>query len=172
MSYNVRDDAAIFGPNASVELLNGAGAPTIAKMQVVEPAIFTAGVASEFVESDYYTIFLSPPLPSNASALQPLGGKFQVAGASMYYSTAATGAAVLNVEICPPGTANGSGNNVLSTAGVALNTAATTTPTNLTLNTNVDDLQLVENARLNVYANGAATTGLVDFIFVAYLIRY
>lgn len=175
MSYNVRDDNAIFGPMASVELNNGAGAPTLARLQVVEPVVFTAPVAASFAESNYFTLFISPPLPSNASSLQPLGGKFQVAGISIAYSTGATGAAVLNVEICPAGTANGSGNNVLSTTNVSLEQSVnpgSTTPYNLTLNTNIDDLQLIENSRLNIYASGAATTGLVDFCFCAYLIRY
>ena len=98
MSYNVRDDNAILGPNAMIELPNGAGASTLAKLQLLEPVTLSAAVATQIVAGTY-TLFNSPPLPSVASVLMPLGGKLQVAGASVSYSTGATGSVTLAIEI-------------------------------------------------------------------------
>lgn len=179
MSYNVRDDNATFGPNASIELPNGASASTIAKLQLMEPcgifgATGTGGTNPNFAASTYYTVWVSPPLPSVAGGNVPLGGKVQVVGVQVFYSTAASGAATLLIENCPAGTANGSGSNILSATNYALNTALTTanTPQSLALNANVDNLQILDNSRINVYTGATATTGLVDFTVSIYLIRY
>lgn len=169
MSYNVRDDNAILGPNAYVELPNGAGASTLAKLQVIEPVVYFSLAAPT---AGTYSLFVSPPLPSNASVLQPLGGKFQVAGASVVYSTGST-SGTLALEICPAGTANGSGTNVLSTTSfnIAQGTnAGSSTPYNLTLNTNVDNLQMTDNSRINMILGGTLTS-LASFCLVIYLIR-
>ncbi len=175
MSYNVRDDNAIFGPNAMIELPNGASASTLGKLLVVEYATFQAPTATQLPASGYYPLFICPPLPSVASVLPPLGGKFQVAGISVVYSTGATGAATIAFENCAAGTANGSGSNVLSatTFSIAQGTnAGSSTPYNLTLNTNIDNLQLTDNSRLNMLTGSTATTGLVNFSVAVYLLRY
>jgi hypothetical protein len=174
MSYNVRDDNAIFGPMAQVELPNGAGAPTMARLQVIEPVVLSAATATLIPASATFTLFISPPLPSTASLLPPLGGKFQVQGVSVAYSTGASGAATIALEICAAGTANGSGTNVLSasTFSIAQGTnAGSSTPYNLTLNTNVDNLQITDNSRLNLIVGSTATTGLVAFNCTVYLTR-
>jgi hypothetical protein len=179
MSYNVRDDNAIFGPSAAVELLNGASASTIARLQVMEPvgifgAIGTGGTNPNFAASTYYTVWISPPLPSVAGGTVPLGGKVQVAGVQIFYSTAASGAATLFIENCAAGTANGSGVNILSATNYALNTALTAanTPQSLALNSNVDNLQVAENSRINIYTGSTSTAGLADLTVAIYLIRY
>jgi hypothetical protein len=175
MSYNVRDDNAIFGPNAMIELPNGAGASTLGKLLVTEIVNYQAATATQLPASGYYPLIVTPPLPSTASALVPLGGKFQVAGVSVVYSTGATGAATIALEICPAGTANGSGNNVLSATNFSIaqgTNAGSSTPYNLTINTNVDNLQITDNGRLNLITGSTATTGLVNFGVFVYLIRY
>lgn len=177
MSYSVRDDAATFGPNASVEILNGAGAPTLAKLQVFEAICFNAPTATQFAESTYYTLYLAPPAPSASLGLGAVPYTGQVAGLSVYYSAAAGAAAQFYCEICPAGTANGSGNNVIGASSGSgyylLNTALATanTPVNLPLSTNVDNLQITANGRINIYATTQVTTTLADFCVTIYLIR-
>jgi hypothetical protein len=171
MSYTVRDDNATFGPLASVEYPNGAGASTIGCIQNFEPIEFLSQIATNFPASSFNTVFIAPPGPSTATSLPALGQKYQVAGISVYYHTAATGAATMLVEICPAGTVDGSGNNVLSAASFALNTAQSSTPFNLALNTNVDNLIVLPGGRININSGATATTGLVGFAVMVYLIR-
>jgi hypothetical protein len=178
MSFNVRDDNALFGALAGVEISNGAAASTIVAHQLVEPvgifgATGTGGTAPNFVASTSYTVFISPPNPSVASGIVPLGNSYRVVGVQIFYSTAASGAATAAIEICAPGTANGSGTNVLSATNFALNTALTSanTPQALALNANIDNLTMAPNSRLNVVSGATATTGLVDFTLVIYVSR-
>lgn len=169
MSYNVRDITPVFGGGSQLELLNGAGAPTLVKMQVYE-CVGVYGLAAAAVPAGtHFDVFISPPSPSAASALAPLGNAYQVLGATMNYDTASASGTIA-IEICPAGTATGSGNNVLSTATVSTATAATNTPVPLTLNTNVDDLLVGALGRINVLFAGTET-GLVNFTLCIYLGR-
>jgi hypothetical protein len=167
MSYNVRDDAGTFGGQAQIELNNGAGAPTIVRMQVYE-AVGLFGIAAAGATGKY-DVFIAPPTPSAASVLAPLGTSYQILGGTINYDTASSSGTVA-VEICPAGTASGSGNNVLSTTNVSTATAATNTPVSLTLNTNIDNLLIGPLGRINVIFGGTAT-GLVNFTIVLYLGR-
>lgn len=169
MSYNVRDDAALFGPLAGVEILNGAGAPTFGCIQSYEPVSLTAATATTFPASSFNTVFIAPPAPSGS--LANLGGKWQVLGVTYRYNVAAAGAATATVEIVPAGTADGSGNNVLSATNIALNTAASNTPTNVALNSNINNLFVLPGGRINVNAGATATTGLANFTLQIYLAR-
>jgi hypothetical protein len=169
MSYSVRDDNATFGAGASVEIPNGAGASTQVKLQIFEALVFTAETATSFAASTDYTIYISPLAPSNASLIAPLGAQYQILGATHFYSTAATGAATYTVEVCPSGTANGSGRTAIS--GAALNTALANAPANLTLSTNVDNLVVNPGDRINLNVGSTATTALVDFNVTIYLGR-
>jgi hypothetical protein len=178
MSYNVRDDAATFGPGAAVEFPNGAGQSTIGCIQAYEPvgifgATGTGGTAPNFVASTYYTVFLSPPSPSATSGNVPLGQQYRVVQVDIFYSTAASGAATLLIEICGPGVANGSGTNVLSATNYALNTALTAanTPQTLPLSSNIDNLTLAPNSRLNIYTGGTSTAGLADLTISIAVVR-
>jgi len=177
MSYNVRDDNATFGPNAAIEMPNGAGQSTIAKIQMMEPVIFNAPTATQFAgSSTYYTIFIAPPSPSTATGLLNLGGSFLVSGLTVYYTTAASAAAQFYCEICAAGTAAGSGLNVIGastgTGYYSLATALTAnTPASLPLSANIDNLIIPANGRVNIYATTQATTSLVNFTVALYLIR-
>lgn len=171
MSYNVRDDNALFGPLAGVELPNGAGQSTVVAHQVIEPVGLFGMTATTFPASSFMTVFIAPPNPSTANGIVPLGQKYQVVGGTYYYKTAAGSAATFTVEIVPAGTADGSGNNVLSVTNVALNSVASTTPTALSLNSNVDNLILLPNSRLNVNSGATATTSLVNFCIQLYVAR-
>lgn len=169
MSYNVRDDNATFGPGAGVEIPNGAGASTQAKLQLFAPIQFNAQTATGFAASTNYTVYINPLAPSNASSLPPLGAQYQILGATHFYSTAATGAATYNIEVCPSGTANGSGRNAVTNA--ALNTTLSNAPAALTLSTNVDNLVVNPGDRINLVVGATATTALVDFCVTIYLAR-
>lgn len=171
MSYNVRDDAGLFGPLAGVEMPNGAGAPLIVAHQLMEP-VSLVGDAATVIAAHVYTLFISPPNASAATVLPPMGTQYKVVGVSIYYATAASGAATIALEICAPGTANGSGTNVLSATNFALNTVLTAnTPSNLALNTNIDNLLFSPNSRLNATLGATATTGLVDLCLMVYIAR-
>jgi hypothetical protein len=178
MSFSVRDINDTLGPLAVVEFPNGAGAPTQCALQPFEPAgIFGAAGGTVFPASvlaaTTYTVFMNPPNPSTASGNVPLGTNWQVKEVSIFYSTAASGAATVAIEVCGPGVANGSGTNVLSATNFALNTALTAanTPQTLPLNANIDNLTLAPNSRLNFIFGATATTGLVDLTIIAYLVR-
>ena len=171
MSYNVRDDNGTFGPLASIEFPNGASGSTLVALQAMEP-VTLVGDAATIIAGHYYTLFIAPPSPSVASGIQPLGGSYRVVGVSIYYHAAASGAATLALEVCPAGTADGSGNNVLSATNYALNTALTAnTPSSLAINSNIDNLTLLPNSRLNAVLGATATTGLVDLSLQVYVAR-
>lgn len=169
MSYNVRDDNALFGPLAGVEIPNGAAAPTIVNLQVFEAVIFSAQVAGSFAASTNYTIYTAPLAPTVASSIPNLGSKYQILGATHFYSTAAGAAATYNIEVCPSGTANGSGRNAVAAA--ALNTALSNAPANLTLSTNINNLFVNPADRINLVVGATATTNLVDFCVTIYLAK-
>ena len=177
MSYNVRDDNALFGPLAGVEIPNGAAASTIVAHQVMEPVGIFGGIGgtafpANVVAGTTYTVYLSPPNPSVASGIAPLGSSYRVLGVSVYYSAAAAGAATVALENVPAGTANGSGANILSATNYALNTALTAnTPSALALNANVDNLTLTPNSRINVILGATSTASLADFTLSIYLAR-
>lgn len=169
MSYNVRDDNALFGPLAGVELLNGANAPTFGCIQNYEPASLTAATATTFPASSFNTIFIAPPAATGSTP--NLGGKWQILGVEIFYHTAAAGAATLTIETVPAGTADGSGANVLSATNFALNTAQSNTPFVPALNSNINNLQLGPGGRINVNAGATATTGLVNLTVMVYVAR-
>jgi len=181
MSFNVRDDNGLFGPLAGVEIPNGAGQPFTVAHQLSEPSGLFGLAAATFVSQattagTSYTIFMAPPAASAATGLLPQGAQFKIVGASVWYTTAAAGAAQMYVEICPPGTANGSGNNALTQSGnpyYLLNTAITTanTPNQIALSSNVDNLLISPGSRVNVYVTTVATTGLVNFTLVIPIAR-
>lgn len=171
MSFNVRDANNLVGATSGIELSNGAGASTIVAHQVIE-AVTLVGDAATIIAAHTYTPFIAPPAPSTASGIVPLGAVYRVLGVSVYYATAASGAATIALEITPAGTANGSGTNVLSATNYALNTALTAnTPSALALNANIDNLTFAPNSRLNVILGATATTGLVDLSLQIYVAR-
>lgn len=172
MSYNVRDDNGTFGPLASISLPNGASGPNVVAMQVMEPVGIFGADSATVVASHTYTVFIAPPTASVASGTVPLGNSYKILGCSVYYGTAASGAATVAIENTPAGTADGSGANVLAATNYALNTALTAnTPSNLALNTNVDNLIVLPNSRINFILGATATTGLVDLNLTLYLAR-
>jgi len=171
MSFLVRDTNSLQGPLAGIEIPNGAGAPTVVAHQVIEP-VSLVGDAATIIAAHTYTLLIAPPNPSAGTGILPLGGSYRVLGVSVYYATAAAGAATIAIETVPAGTANGAGANVLSAATYALNTALTAnTPSALALNSNVNNLTLGPNARLNVILGATATTGLVDLSLMVYIAR-
>lgn len=173
MSYNMRGDPGIFGPSAAVEIPNGAGQSLLAKLQTFEPCGFFGIDAGNVTTAHKYCVFLAPPNPSAASGTLPMGGSYQIIGGSIIANTAST-SGTLAIEVCPAGTADGSGNNVLSTTNTSLAAAGpgigVATPASLTLSTNVDNLIIAPNGRINMIFGGTLTN-LVNLNCTLYLIR-
>ena len=167
MSYNVRDDEARFGPKAAVEFLAGAGAPTVCRLVATTDIGYTAPTATQLAASTNYTIYVAPPVV--AGLVAPLGTQWQIVGATHFYATAAGSAATYTIEVCPSGTANGSGRAAVTSA--ALNTALSNVPAALTLSTSVANLVVNNSDRINLIVASTATTSLVDFNVTIYLAR-
>ena len=159
MSYSVRDDNSVLGSQASIEFNNGAGAPTVVKIPSFHNVTFNAQTASQLVASNNYTIFIAPPVISGGKP--PVGAQWQIIGAQHFYATAAGSAATYDIEVCPSGTANGSGRVAVNDA--ALNTSLSNAPASLTLDTNVDNLVVNPGDRINIIVGGTATTSLVGY---------
>lgn len=181
MSYSTRDDQPTFGNLAAIEFQNGAGASTIAGIQAWEPAGVYGVAATTFVSQattagTSYCVFIAPPSPSTAAGTLALGAQYKIVGGSIFYTTATSGAAQMYCEVCPAGTANGSGNNAIlqsSNAYYLLNTAITTSnvPNVIPLSTNVDNLLINAGGRVNLYVTTVATTGLVNCTVQFYITR-
>jgi hypothetical protein len=173
MSYSVRDDNATFGPGAAVEFSSGATQSFQGKLQAIEFIGIYGGNATNLVTATKYCVFLAPPLPSNATSVLNLGGVYQIVGGQIIANAAST-SGTLAIEVCPAGTADGAGNNVLSTATTSLAAGGTgiavTTPAPLTLNTNVDNLFIANNARVN-FILGGTLTSLANLNVTLYIAR-
>lgn len=163
MSYNVRDDNALFGPSAGLEIPNGAGAPTIALMQIMEPTSLTLQTAP--TSGNKYCIFIAPPSPT--AGIQPLGAKYQVVGVEASWGVAST-SGTIQIEKCTTGTADGSGTNLLS--GTINGAATAATPVAGALVTNASSLTMLATDRLNVVFAGT-TTNWVNVCIMVYISR-
>ena len=111
MSFNFRDDAGVFGGNASIELGNGADAPLLVKQQIVE---FIQYNVATTVPTTNNVIWTAPQAAGHAAGAFPLG-TYQLTGISLRYSTASSSGTVM-VEKTPSGTGSGAGTNLLTTA--------------------------------------------------------
>jgi hypothetical protein len=171
MSYSVRDDNATFGSLASIELSNGAGAATLAAMQVCEPAGVFGLTATTFPANSFQCVWITPPNPSISTGAIPLGSQFRIQEVVIQYKVAGGAGSTLTIENVPAGTADGSGANVLAATNFSLATAVSTSPTVLPLNTNIDNLLLAPGSRVNINAGGTATTGLVNLTCIVYITR-
>lgn len=109
MSYNVRDTGITLGPGSSVEIPNGAGAPSNYKLQLVEYFTVFLPAAANAVNQP---IFITPPAPSASTGALPLG-QYSLVGVSVRFGTGST-SGTLQIERTPSGTAVGSGTNLLS----------------------------------------------------------
>lgn len=163
MSYNVRDDNALLGPLAGVEINNGAGAPTIALLQVMEPLEFTALAAANAVTT---TVFINPPSASAATGFPPLG-IYQVIGASLVFSTASA-AGTVQIEKTTGTQAPGSGTNLLT--GTMSTAGAANTVVNGTVVVNPNTRTLAAGDRINVVIAGSQT-GIVNLCVNIYVTR-
>src|SRR5689334_13539983 len=120
MSFSVRDTNATFGNLAAIEIGNGASAPLVTRIQNFEPAGILGGNATNLVTGTRYCVFLAPLNPTNTAPVTlPFGGGYQIFGGEYIFNTASS-SGTLAIEVCPAGTADGSGNNVLSTATISL----------------------------------------------------
>lgn len=163
MSYNVRDDNGVFGPATSVEINNGAGAPILARLQVMEPVNFYAAAAAQAVTQ---TLYICPPAASAATNFPPLG-TYQVIGVSAVFSTAST-SGTLQLEKATGTQAPGAGTALL-TGTMSLSGTANTV-VNGTVVANPNTLTLNPGDRLNVIIAGTVTN-IVDLCADVYMIR-
>jgi len=163
MGYNFRDDNPVLGPNTQIEIPNGASAPTLVKMQVIECVSVFLPAAANAVNQP---IFINPPAASVASGTFPMG-QYSLVGCSVRFGTAST-SGTLQIERTPSATAVGSGTNLLSgtvsLAGTA-NTVVNGVPsTSLSAANQVlapgDSLSLIFAGTLTNLANCAITVFL------------
>jgi len=159
MSYNFRDDAGLFGPQAAIEIPNGASAPAQYKMQLVEMCQYN-GINVANISNT--VIFTTPPAASVATGALPLGQYSLVEVSARWSANTGSNAATLQVVRVPSGTAVGSGTNLLATA-INLQTTADTITTAFPSNpalvlTPGDSLGLLFTGTLTGLANIAVTT--------------
>lgn len=167
MSYEVRDDNALFGPGAGVELPNGAGASTVVAHQVIEVCGLFGINAGAATGND--CVFIAPPNPSAATGIAPLGSQYKILGVQYNYDVASA-SGTFAIEVTAPGTATGSGVNALNAATVSTAVAATNIPSSAALNTNPNNLLIAPNSRVNIKWGGTAT-GLVNCSILVYIAR-
>lgn len=158
MSFNFRDDAGLFGPNASIEIPNGASAPASYKMQLVEMCQYNAINVANVSNT---VVFTAPPAASVATGALPLGQYSLVEVNARWSANTGANAATLQVVQAPSGTAVGSGTNLLATA-INLQTTADTISTAFPANPNLvlspgDSLGLLFTGTLTGLANIAVT---------------
>lgn len=157
MSYSFRDADSVLGPNATVEIPQGAAAPTQVKLQLLEVVSFNA-VAAPAAGS--ISLFVAP-----SAALY---GSYSLVGVSATFSTASTSGTLdvkkdLNVTQAP-----GAGTSLL-TGTMSLSGTANTT-VNGTLITNPATLQLAAGDRLSV-TFGGTLTNLANLCINLYVVR-
>jgi hypothetical protein len=167
MSFNFRDDNGLFGPNASVELANGASAPTIVKMQLVENVTFSAIAAGNALNTVVWT---APAAPGVATGTLPLGQYSLVEVQMRATAPVTSGATTFQIERLPSGTGTGSGTNLLSAAinltNLVANTVTTAVPSTSLANANVilapgDSLGVLFGGTLTGLANLVVTLSIV-----------
>src|SRR5690348_16660661 len=112
-----RGENPVLGPNASVEMPNGAGAPSTIKIP-----LYISESANLSATSTSQVIFTAPPLVGGGAGNL---GQYALAGVQVRFGTAST-SGTLQVEKTPSGTAVGSGTNLL-TGTVSLSGTANTT---------------------------------------------
>lgn len=86
MSYLVRNQNDVLGPNSAIELPNGASASEFVGTQLIEVFPFFSAAAPA---AGSQVMFIVPPAPSSASGTLPLG-KYLFLGAQVFYTTAST----------------------------------------------------------------------------------
>lgn len=152
-----RDEIQVIGPQAQIELPNGAGAPTLVYVSPVQ-MVDVQGLAAA---STSQSVFIAPPAASAASGFLPLG-QYSLVGVSAVFGTASS-SGTLMVEKTPSGTAVGSGTNLLQstislagTANTSLNGTMVTNPNTLQLNPG-DRISLVLGGTLTSLANCAVS---------------
>lgn len=152
-----RDEIQVIGPQAQIELPNGASAPTLVYVSPVQ-MVDVQGLSAT---STSQSVFAAPPAPSAASGFLPLGQYSLVAVTVAYGTASASG--TLQVEKTPSGTAVGSGTNLLtgtinlaSTPNTTFNGTLVSSPTTLQLNPG-DRISLVLGGTLTSLANCAVS---------------
>jgi len=170
MSYSVRDDNPILGAGAQIAFGNGATGPVLARIQAVEPVVIF-GDAGNFTTGHKYSAFIAPLGPT--AGVPALGTNWQIIAGVINVGTASS-SGTLAIEICPSGTADGSGNNVLSTTNTSLASSGTgvggNAPAALTLNSNIDNLIITPGGRIN-FIFGGTLTSLVNLNCTLYVAR-
>lgn len=166
MSYNVRDSNIILGPQAQVELPNGASASTLVGLQIVETAGIFGEVAADLGNPELETVFVAPPSPSSATGLLPLG-TYRVVGVSTVFDVAST-SGVIDVQKVLNGAADSTGVTMLN---ATISTAAgARTTINSQLVANINTLTLAAGDRVILKHTGTQT-GLVNMSCCVFLVR-
>jgi|SRR5215472_11649984 len=164
MGYNFRDDNPILGPNAAIEMLNGAGASTLVGVPLITQATFFSAAAP----SAGSTIMFQTPLGVSNALGNPALGSYIFLGASVFYSTASSSGTIRFFH--DTGTqAAGAGTAV--SASTSLSTAASS-GVYIPVSSGLSNANLVYSAtdRLS-FTLGGTLTGLVNLYVTAYMAR-
>lgn len=151
---NFRDEHPVLGPRASVEILNGAGAPTLVRVPVGQTASLTLQTAP--TTGTKYCVFIAPP--AAAGSLPMLGSSWKVLSVTAVWGVASS-SGTIDVQKVASGTADASGTTILT--GTIDGSATAATPVAGALVTNNSTLTLANADRLQVVFGGT-TTSWVD----------
>lgn len=163
MSYTFRDDNPILGSGAQIEINNGASAPTLVNLQLVE-VVGIFGVTP--TTSTQQTVFIAPPAPSLTGSLIPLG-VYQVVAVTAFYDVASVSGVVDIVKIASTA-ADSTGTSMLAST-IATSTSART-QVNGALATSTSTLKLAPGDRVVIKHTGTQTN-LVDLTVCIYIAR-
>ena len=161
-----RYENPVLGPDAQVEIPNGASAPTLAKPVPGEFVTIHYQAAPTTAKQD--CVFIAPAAPSLTAPIRAaLGSKWQVVGVSAVWGTAST-SGTIDVLKAATGTADNAGTTLLQGTIDGSTTAAT--PNSGSLVTNQTTLQLGVNDRILV-AWGGNCANWVDVTVQVYVVR-
>lgn len=157
MGYNFRDDNPTLGPNASVEIPQGAAAPTNVRLQLLEVISFNA-VAAPAAGS--ISLFVAPS--------PALYGSYSLVGVSATFTTTSTSGTLDVKKDLNVSQAAGAGTSLL-TGTMSLAGTANTTVVGTTI-TNPATLQLASGDRLSI-TFGGTLTNLANLCINLYVVR-
>lgn len=153
MSYLVRNQNDVIGPNAAIELPSGAGASTFVGMQLMEPLYFFQAALT----AGSQVLFIVPQAPSQATGATPLGA-YQLLGVSATFTVTSTSGTLQlthDTGVSAPGSGTAMLSSALSLSGTANTVVSAVPSTTLTGAQRV----FLPGDRLSVTIGGTVTGG-------------
>lgn len=165
MSYLVRNQNDVLGPNAAIELPSGSGAATFVGLQLMEPLYFFSAAAPA---AGSQVLFIVPQAPSQATGATPLGA-YQLLGVSATFTVTST-SGTLQVTHDTGVSAPGSGTAMLSSA-VSLSGTANTVVSGIPATTLTGAQRILSPGDRLSITFGGTLTGLANISVSVYLAK-